>query len=201
MLISDKNEFVFFHIAKTGGSSIQRALCESFSIPQDLDPLPPIHHMSVADLLIQFPHLSSYFKFAFVRNPFDKLLSGYSNFTQHADRFNYHLDMRVYKNFEEFCIDFPNSEWISDPHFRKQSELLSVDGNLAVDYIGRFENIPKSLTEVNLFLKGPGISLPTTKHRESSHLPYKDEYTNLSQQVIEDYFTEDLQLFNYSFLG
>lgn len=104
MFTSIKNKIVFFHVPKTAGTSIHNYLktfyeetpvsnisVSSFlknnykiSIP-DTDPPPFIHHIKAKNYLKFFPDHKNYFKFAFVRNPYERLLSAYSDFTQHRN--------------------------------------------------------------------------------------------------------------------
>lgn len=81
MFISDQNKFIFFHIPKSAGTSIHYDLKLKYSQMTD-DPLPPIHHVRVEDYLKYNQDKKDYFKFCFVRNPFDRLLSVYCDFTQ-----------------------------------------------------------------------------------------------------------------------
>jgi|3_EtaG_2_1085321.scaffolds.fasta_scaffold08299_5 hypothetical protein len=156
MFVSTKDKFIFFHIAKTAGSSIHIALKDRYGLVRSerADPPPLIHHIGPEVYLSQHPEHSGYFKFAFVRNPFDRILSAYMEFIQMPHRTNYPLNIHKYNSFEVFCCSFATSAWCLDPHFKKQSELLYKDGNLLVNEVGKFENLQDNLileNEFNLF--------------------------------------------------
>ena len=97
-MISHKHKFIFIHINKTGGSSLEHALkkyCENFSnrkfkhqcLFDKLENNPP--------LISQCKHLlEEYFKFTIVRNPWDKELSDYF--------FNKRLGRNVGSNLTEY---------------------------------------------------------------------------------------------------
>ena len=124
MFISEKNKFIFFHIPKTAGSSIHIFLKDYYQLEgiDRKDPIPPIHHMKAKHFLKYNNNQKSYYKFAFVRNPFDRLVSAFFDFTQirpkylskfekfksfiGSDRLKYNyfeLEDRDFINYEEFC--------------------------------------------------------------------------------------------------
>jgi hypothetical protein len=94
MLVSDEERYIFFHVPKAGGTSIHSRLKERYGWTDD--PPPVLHHMMVRDYLRFFPKKKDYFKFAIVRNPFDRLLSTWSDFTQNR------LKGRIQNNYRMF---------------------------------------------------------------------------------------------------
>ena len=104
-------------------------------------------------------HQQGYFKFAFVRSPFDRLVSCYKDKIrtklQHNGR--YHFDTRyntvlIYRlfggkfhndmSFEEFVgLVTRIPDFLSDGHFKSQYSMLYRKGSKIPDYIGKFENL------------------------------------------------------------
>jgi sulfotransferase famil protein len=69
-MISDRHKFIFVHIQKTGGTSIEKVF-EPLADLRDV----PFKHASAAHYRESFPdQFDSYFKFSFVRNPWDWLV-------------------------------------------------------------------------------------------------------------------------------
>ena len=71
-MIDHKNRFIFIHIPRTGGSSIERALGHRdwWSIH------PPSKHLTThIAKKIYAKYWKDYFKFTFVRNPWDRMVS------------------------------------------------------------------------------------------------------------------------------
>ena len=89
-----------------------------------------------------------YFRFAFVRNPWDRLVSCYSNkFSdmgkglggprQRAEEFS--PDMS-FAEFVEAVHATPDEE--ANPHFRSQHAVVcDPQGRVMADFVGRFENL------------------------------------------------------------
>ena len=73
MIISASRQFVFVHIPKNAGTSISAVLMP-FADGQSAA-LPDTTHETVPALLSRHPELAGYFKFAFVRNPWERLVS------------------------------------------------------------------------------------------------------------------------------
>src|SRR5215207_236526 len=74
MLVSYSSKVIFIHIQKTGGDTVSRLLSES--VP-DILHLNAKHGFAV-DAVKHLDDWNNYFKFAFVRNPWDRLVSWYS---------------------------------------------------------------------------------------------------------------------------
>jgi hypothetical protein len=205
MFISHKHNFVFIHVPKTAGSSIHVALKDFYELKgvQRADPPPPIHHMGAKDLLNEYPECEGYFKFAFVRNPYERLLSGYSEFTQkvsgaESHRANYPLDIFKYKDFSHFCVALESSEWIKDVHFRPQHELLYDGDECLVNFIGRYENLQNDLSHICKTVGIHGIDLASSpKHRETRHAHWTAHYLPRTKRAIKECYARDFELFGY----
>ena len=78
----------------------------------------------------------TYFKFAFVRHPLDRLVSLYHWGEQIAKT----LGWENYDSFEQWFEEcFVAEQW--HEKWGPQIKLLTVDGKLAMDFVGRFENL------------------------------------------------------------
>ena len=74
--------------------------------------------------------------------------------------------------------------------------VVDREGNILVDYIGRFENLQadfeKICQRININAKLPHL-------KKSEHDDYHQYYSKKTAKVIEDVFREDIELFGYSF--
>ena len=187
MIINDENKFVFISVPKTGSTSIRRRL-GSFE-----DPPPEIYHMSIEDVLKQYPHVKDYFKFAFIRNPYDRIFSTYINLKY--DGHHWATELKGKETFREFVLDFKNSEYSKYIHLQPQSSCVKIGGNLAVDFLGKFENLQKDFRKVEEILNLEPE--PLIKIRVSS----KDKEPKIIDQqikdIIYDIYHEDFESFGY----
>src|SRR5688500_16256392 len=83
MLISEKKKFIFVHVQKTGGVTLQQVLREH---APDTRLWHGRHgHASTGVADIGRARWERYFSFAFVRNPWDRLVSHYAMIREKID--------------------------------------------------------------------------------------------------------------------
>ena len=135
-MISDDHRFIFVHINKTGGTSIEKVF-----VPQADQKDVRYKHASAAYYRRKFPiRFWRYFKFAFVRNPWDWLVSRY-----HWSRDRQHLfDYGFAEMLARMAQGVPlaaDAAWLQNEALLPQVERLSIGGRIRVDYVGRYENL------------------------------------------------------------
>ena len=74
MLISHSHKLIFIHIQKTGGSTISEILSKNFP---DICQFKAKHDFAIQGTG-ELCEWKDYYKFAFVRNPWDRLVSWYT---------------------------------------------------------------------------------------------------------------------------
>jgi hypothetical protein len=200
VFVSDSRKVVFIHIQKTGGLTVDRLLNER--IP-DLRGLVARHAFARRGME-QLDEWNEYFKFAFVRNPWDRLVSWYSMVTTMPREGN-ELWRYVHDNsstFEEFIYNCTDEVEIKDGvHYSfayNQLDYVTDDhGNLLVDFIGRLENFDRDLQEV---FRRIGFELETVPHKNrSGHQHYSTFYTPDTELIVRERFKRDIEYFGYEF--
>lgn len=207
MIVSHKHRFIFFAVPKTATHAIREAL-RSHLGPDDWEqqtlfgknalPIPDIArlehgHISVRQIQPQLPLdvWNGYFKFAFVRNPFDRFIStcfflnGQNpDFARMATAF---MKERLgYRRFRERVLVVPQSRLLTDD-----------DGSIAVDYVGRYEKLQQSYVEIC-----DRIGIPTSRlgrKNPSKHASYLEYYDAELKERVADFYRDDLSLFGYEF--
>jgi hypothetical protein len=163
-----------------------------------LDPAKGFHnkgihvHSSAREIKEKLPKkiYDTYFKFAFVRNPWDWQVSLYHYMLQTPVHFQYDLAKSL-KDFDHYL------EWRVNEDKNLQKDFVTDhNGNLIVDFIGRFENIEKDFEYIckKLDLR---CSLPHVNR--SHHRDYRTYYNEKTKQLIYDHFKEDIDFFGYTF--
>src|SRR3972149_685918 len=216
MLLSIKYNFLFVHIAKTGGTSVRAALNplrwrDPYYVPIFL--CSKISKLTGHRIGAKFPRhakviaakemlprelFDNLFKFAFVRNPWDLQISSY----HHIRRERPHLLAGI-NDFEQFL------RWKLDParpyqyHIDTSIELQSdylvdLNGKIIVDFIGKYEQLQEDFDEV---CRRIGITSKTLPHKRKAtdRSDYRQYYNDDTARLVADNFRRDIENFGYSF--
>lgn len=213
-MISHKHKCIFIHIPKCAGSSINKFLAEGnvldWSTPNyDLlygwCPERKIHlqHATSKQLietnLITQENWDSYFKFTFVRNPWDRAYSDYLWIkSDRRLKGSFHDYIAKQGKFEKVLTDNSNKSYRGD-HSLLQTDFYTPDGQFQMDFVGRFENLQEDFAYVKAQL---GISDGIIKHEKKNTIRaehYSSFYTSSKKRVADIKFEKDIQLLNYSY--
>lgn len=202
-IVSKKYKFIFIHIPKTGGSSIAEPDYQSSQGAL-------IRHLGKDDY-VQAGHIRAvglksrmgsswddYFKFAFVRNPWDRTVSLYHYFLQDAEKQQTRLGKEIAKfgSFGEFCKNMNNIEL--DPHFDPQiSYMIDYEGNFLLDRVGHFESLQEDMNQICMRIGLPPLELP--HFRKSRRENYRDYYDEKTAEIIATKYKSDIDAFKYNF--
>tara|TARA_B100000700_G_C14943468_1_gene807953 strand:- start:266 stop:898 length:633 start_codon:yes stop_codon:yes gene_type:complete len=203
MFINEEEKYIFIHVPKAAGSAIHIALKDHNRLvgKQRADPEPEIHHRTLEEVLLQEDRYLDFFTFSVVRNPWSRILSGYLDFVQNRGK-NYSgkiiLDkplLSEYLNFKDFVMNFKDSKWNTDVHFKPQT-LFTHSDKKNVDFIMKFERLESDYEKLCQKL---GINEPLQKHRTTKHTHYSDYYDMEMIKEVEKYFSSDIEEYGYSF--
>jgi hypothetical protein len=203
-MILSEHRLIFVHIQKTGGNAITMGLGQW---PGD-----PMKHFTALELrrVTGETVWEESFKFAFVRNPWDRLVSWWS--MVNALRGDY-LAGRPLNRFQSTVLsktscfeDFVGlDDVIVDTDGTKCVQRNQIDyicdenGKVIVDFVGRFERLQE---DVNLALAdrlGKKLTLP---HANSSvRKDFRSYYTPALAEKVARIFERDIAAFGYSFDG
>jgi hypothetical protein len=175
----------FIHINKTGGMSVVRALDTKSDHPY---PGRALEHS-------QQPRWRTAFKFSFVRNPWDKECSDYHYHSSlaHKETQQKALSFEEYLQIPEMHPHHVDHYW----HSNQVDWLRSVNGEIEMDFIGRFENLAQYFGEVLKRLGIEGVELPHLN--PSRHPPYSEIYTDETRAIVRDLYWKDIEYFGYRF--
>jgi hypothetical protein len=139
----------------------------------------------VKDLLNDDKTWRSYFKFAFDRNPWDRQVSAY--------HFRYRRKATP-PSFADF-LDHDRRARLNN------YEIYSLDGDVCVDFLGRFENLEEDFRHA---LDAIGLKfeheLPRAKagiRLDGKH--YRTYYDNHTRDLVGGWYQREIKLLGYSF--
>lgn len=214
MLISHTRRFAFIHVPKTAGQSVYTALaphadpdCDWWAnrwlarIGINVNHFAPYHlkkfrpHTSAETLRRNLPAdvFAGLFKFAFVRNPWDILVSAFHFIRDSGRHHRQGLAARL-GSFENFVAYEVVRKRIS------QSLLLTDRrGRLLVDFVGRYETLDADFSLVCRRIGIEAVALPranATRHRD-----YRCYYDARLIRLVRDAYAADIERFGYEFDG
>jgi len=217
MIISHSHRFIFFHVAKTGGLSVRNVLqpyCqepEKFKIkrpPQMKDGEPnPFYevwealllHATASDAKKELSNeiFDNYYKFAFVRNPWDWQVSMYHFILREPTHIKHEL-VKGFDNFDTYL------NWVVEtakPYPKGATKLQSTalvdgEGEVLVDFVGRYESLAQEFKQVCERLE---IDAELPHINRSNHRDYRSYYNAQTSQLVAEHFKTDIELFQYSF--
>lgn len=203
------NPFIFVHIPKCAGTSIEKALMPIATSKDDFKQLTPLERSRFwlpgqqalqHSMLWQYEEhfqLSKYFKFSFVRNPWDRAISQINYLKRNA-----RLECFLNKSFKEqvriYC-KLKLTVWGQDLGASQVDYLRDKSNRIDIDYIGRFETLPSDFTAI---CRRTGIDpVPGLPHiiNSSRKLHYSHFYDAESAEWIRQRFSRDIDCFCYAF--
>lgn len=217
MPVSDKFHCLFIHIPKTGGTSIETALqmrgdrlrehrnllygpIQSRWIRRKNPRTRYLQHLTFEEVRKIAPEVSAggYFSFAFVRNPWDRMVSLYNNLDGNLVRTAKGEGLELQGlSFAEFL---ERTKDRFHAHLRPQCEFICAKGGSPqVDFLGRFESLEEDFDKICHHL-GVNVHLPW--HNKAAGKPrdcYRDYYCSRTRDIIEERYRKDIELFGYRF--
>lgn len=213
MLISTDPALLFIHIDKAAGTSIQCVL-QPLAPPRlnrrlrrRLVWLGPLNRVLGTHRLLEFPEhvhaqtvknclppavFMALFKFAFVRNPWDRLVSRYSYLLRNTAHPR-HAFAAGLKDFDAYL------RWeIARGKMHQYPYLCGARGEWVVDFVGYYERLHEDFSRVCARLK---VSAELPRANTSTHQDYRTYYTPATRDLVAKHFARDLELFGYEFDG
>ena len=207
MIVCHRHRFIFAAVPKTGTHSVRVALREHMAADDieqvglfvtkrfPFEDLAALRHGHLGLKQVR-PYLgeeifTSYFKFAFVRNPFDRFVSYCAFMTRNRDVFQKSPQVVM----EHLLFNEPPEQHIL---FQPQHTVLAdEDGRLLTDMVGRVEEMQASYDAICERIGIPGRMLEQVN--SSQRGDYRQYYNPALVDGVAARYGRDLELFGYSF--
>lgn len=209
-MVSNKpRPFIFVHIPRTGGTSVENAMLMALMRkhrPNDVDkktrdalwanPIKPPNqwrmHASLNTLHAVFD-VNRHWSFTIVRNPWDWVLS--------CIRWSHGVGLPEWKETRDLKARI--KDYCFTPYrlgiYKTQLEYITVMGQIAVNYIAHYEELEKEFDWICRHLNFPKIVLPHDQKSRSTDDDYRNHYDEESAEWVAERFKDDIAAFNYSF--
>lgn len=189
----DEHRCIFVHITKTAGTSVAQSL---------FGYLP--YHYTAIDYRVIFGRrdFNRYFKFAFVRNPWDRLYSAFRYLKAGGwddnDKLWAEHHLAPFSDFKVFV-----KEWLSEDtielhrHFWPQHRFIcDATSRILIDYLGYFETLQEDFAAIQ---KRLAIKADLGSQNINPGGSYRDAYDPDTRQLVADIYSRDIALFGYDF--
>lgn len=214
MVISHRYRFLYFVVPKTGSATLRKSLEPFVDIGW---PVTQGEQHTTVPSFLRSEHASlfdDYFKFTFVRNPYDRLYSGYLQDRYAAEKSPRWAkakkpvfdrigdDFNAYFNDHVVHADVENDwQWIC---FCPMSEFaVHPGGDMAMDFIGRAESLEQDIGELAATLGVPMLKAPDENVRQGICLTepkYLRHFDRATVAAVNRLYRRDFELFGYPML-
>jgi len=183
---------IFIHIPKTAGMSLVKAIYG--------DVIGGGHRKVSFYRNILGKDMDGYFKFCFVRDPYERLYSAYKFLEKGGiniqDKRAFDEFLLKYKNFEDFVINGLSNTVINEIiHFTPQTDFIcNKKGKILVDYVGKFENLEIDIKVLSEKLNKEVILPHFNKNIKE---PFYNIYTNEMRDRVRSFYLRDLEILGY----
>ena len=194
MTIVSTKKYLFIKVFKTGGTSVWKELYfkdgGATRLQRIRDGQITFHIESSWMKENTFPELGlnwdEYFKFGFVRNPWDRELS---NYFYNSGTLKPPKDI----SFKEWLNINLRKDGLIHDHNTPQCHYLTD-----VDYIARFENYDE---EVKYIFNRIGVPMPKPLMHffKTGHEPYWKYYDDVDIMKVHQWYEKDIEMYNYGF--
>ncbi|MBE9061356.1 sulfotransferase family 2 domain-containing protein [cf. Phormidesmis sp. LEGE 11477] len=181
VFVSEEKKIIYYDIPKCASSTIRKLLFDNVNELSLNNPKDP---------------LSEYFKFSFSRNPWDRIVSNWKMFTSQPMRIDQlksmtDRDLSSFRDFVLFAKQVNNHHW--QPQFRFLPDEL--------DFLGKIENFEADFHTLCDVIQQSDIKPNGLRLNSTTRLPYRDYYTSETIEAVAEMYSEDIEMFKYSFDG
>ena len=221
-MISHKYKFIFIHIPKCAGTTIEKRLADNKTIFDwnyeaqvgEGNPL-PFGNLRGNALAKTIERFSAYYLFAFCRNPWHRLVSTYlhskrgegegyfkrmtplgsfASFVKEARMYLIEQNPGPLSGFEKHHL-LPQIQFI--PKASEDFFGVTMKPDLTINHVGRVEFFDLDFSTICEHL-GIGVSTNKKYMTSSYPQPWEDYYDDSLIDMVNEIYKEDVSYFNYA---
>ena len=195
-MVWDTHQLIYVRVPKSANSSIRKSIPSGVESKVDITRLGKLY--------------PGYLSFSFVRNPWARLVSAYTEkirvegtqeekFVGGVYKGLLAMDpsFRVGMSFEQFAeITCGFSDQETEKHFKSQCYFLVRNGVVVPDFVGRLESMQEDWAR----LMEMGKLTDSIGHwNKSRHGHYSEFYNERLKNMVADRYRDDIETFGYEF--
>jgi hypothetical protein len=206
-MISHDQRCIFVHIPRTGGTSIEDVIWPGERTEEHLwmgfvskhrnkYQTGGLQHLLARQIREEVGSdvFDSYYKFAVVRNPWDRAVSQYS-YTRIRTDLHELIGMTADTSFSDYLGLIEGQEHVQ---WQPQLDFLSDSrGGVLVDFVARFERLEQDTQAIFNRLNLEGRTLLHTN--ASTRRPYQEYFDASSKRQLQKLYGRDIEAFGYEF--
>lgn len=207
-MISHKHKCILVHIPKTGGTSIEKIIWPNVRNRKGLlwmgfkdkyhnkYQTGGMQHLLASQIKQEVGGdiFDSYFKFAFVRNPWDKAVSQFTYMRSRKDLRDF-IGMKQNDGLKRYLSLIQKKTHVQWEHQHKF--VMDDNGDLMINFLGCFTFFEKDVRHI---LKVLNINNATIPHiMRTHHKPYRQHYDQESREMVYEMYKVDVETFNFTF--
>ena len=190
-MISHKHKFLFIHIPRTGGSSIESQF--NFKEAKEKN-----KHWTLSDWrkTLDRETFDDYFKFAFVRNPWDFMISKYKDVWFTSKNPGGSIGEKAGKPLKYFLENYKTPVHETGETFHDYFDPEQMN------FVGRFENRENDLQYISEKI---GFTIDSKIHqrkiqmRNKNKKHYTEYYDDETREIVAKKYARDIEYFGYKF--
>jgi len=183
-LFIPEHKAVFIRVPKTGSTAVLTRFCEGQG-----------GHVPAARLRdrIGRDRWPDWFSFAFVRNPWDRVVSAW-----YYLRFSLPV-VPEQMSFTDFVATRTFLQAWTGSHFHQLPYLVDGAGAIIVSFIGRYEHLQRDVDRISARLDLPCSTLRRSGSARPPGDTYRHHYTDETRRVVAGECRADIEAFGYTF--
>jgi len=195
---NEDKKFIFIHIPKTGGTSVKKILSDKinicgFKINGELVKYNKNTHIGINKE--QFEKYKDYFKFVFVRHPYDWIKS-YYNFHSNKSKFYKNLTSKKIEN--TITVNF--DKWLKSLNNFNQTDFFTNNDEILVNKVCKLEKFDEDLKyvleKINLNSNFQSIKMKDSK---KFNIDTIKNLNDKQKEMIQKICAKDFRLLNYKY--
>lgn len=218
MVISDRYKYLYFVIPKCGSATARHALEPFTDIGYPVSNF--AEHVTIQKFLDKYDdagRFATHFKFTFVRNPYDRIYSGFRQDMYASTQWDHWIKAKkpifdiIGDDFNAYMLDYVARadvvhgwDWIS---FCPMIEFTHRAGRPALNWIGRTETLDRDLAALATRLgitfsevRNFNVRVPQSEVPPGA-LKYRDCYTRGTVALVNQLYADDFAAFGYPMLN